>query len=632
MASIQNQFALRAQKSMSLMNASPSYEAVPEFQAPEGSTRIIQYSPNGQFFAYALPNEVVILNADNGSLVQSLAVSGAVEIAFSPKGTYLSTWERYVKPEDPNAQHANLRIFTTATGEEAMSFTQKAQENWQPSFPPSESHLVRTFNSEILLFPTSTSQPLTPSTPPTSRLKVDGLKQIWVGGGAEGEGVAVFVGEKKGAPATLSLYSIQTLKGSSPVATAKKTFYKADKITVKWNRAGNMVLFLTQTDVDRSNQNYYGETNLYLLALKGGFECRVALDKDGPIHDYNWSPNSREFGVVYGYMPSKTVLFDTQARPIHDLGLSSRNFLSFQPHSRLLLVAGFGNLSGNIDVWDRKSMKKVAEILAPDASHCAWSPDGMFIMTAILSPRLRVDNGLKIWYCTGGLMHDEKHSDLYQAIWRPIPLVQTPSFPLTIPAAPVPSVSVSSRPAAPAAVKPTGAYRPPGARGSPTPTLFLREDQGGLPRTNSNGSVSGPNGGMLGQQHHLGSFNRNQQRRNIPGAPPPSNDGQQQQQQQRGQGGKRGGNKKGSNGQNQGQQRKDDFVPTPVELGPVIEVATVDPEADPLAKRIRNLSKKLKAIEELKDKLNKGEKLEATQLSKIKSEHLIRQELASIEK
>lgn len=84
-------------------------------------------------------------------------------------------------------------------------------------------------------------------------------------------------------------------------------------------------------------------------------------------------------------MPSKTVLFDTQARPIHDLGLSSRNFLSFQPQSRLFLVAGFGNLSGNIDVWDRKSMKKVAEIVAPNASHCEWSPDGTFIMSPFFS-------------------------------------------------------------------------------------------------------------------------------------------------------------------------------------------------------------------------------------------------------
>jgi hypothetical protein len=113
-------------------------------------------------------------------------------------------------------------------------------------------------------------------------------------------------------------------------------------------------------------------------------------------------------------MPAKTVLFDAKANPVHDLGLSPRNFLCYQPQSRLLLVAGFGNLSGAIDVWDRKTMKKVAEILAPNATVCEWSPDGNYIMTATLSPRLRVDNGLKIWWCGGGLLHQELIPELYQ--------------------------------------------------------------------------------------------------------------------------------------------------------------------------------------------------------------------------
>jgi translation initiation factor 2A len=60
------------------------------------------------------------------------------------------------------------------------------------------------------------------------------------------------------------------------------------------------VLLLTQTEVDNSNMNYYGETGMYLLSAAGNFDCRVTLDKEGPIHDVSWSPNSKEFGVVYG--------------------------------------------------------------------------------------------------------------------------------------------------------------------------------------------------------------------------------------------------------------------------------------------------------------------------------------------
>ena len=39
---------------------------------------------------------------------------------------------------------------------------------------------------------------------------------------------------------------------------------------------------------------------MYLLSAAGNFDCRVTLDKEGPIHDFAWSPNSKEFGVVYG--------------------------------------------------------------------------------------------------------------------------------------------------------------------------------------------------------------------------------------------------------------------------------------------------------------------------------------------
>ena len=57
---------------------------------------------------------------------------------------------------------------------------------------------------------------------------------------------------------------------------------------------------LTQTEVDNTNKSYYGETGMYLLSAAGNFDCRVNLDKEGPIHDFAWSPKSKEFAVVYG--------------------------------------------------------------------------------------------------------------------------------------------------------------------------------------------------------------------------------------------------------------------------------------------------------------------------------------------
>jgi len=51
---------------------------------------------------------------------------------------------------------------------------------------------------------------------------------------------------------------------------------------------------------------------------------------------------------------------------------------------------------------------------------------------------------------------------------------------------------------------------------------------------------------------------------------------------------------------------------------------------DPISKKVRNLNKKLKAIDELKEKAKRGERLEATQLKKMEGEVEIRKELASL--
>lgn len=61
----------------------------------------------------------------------------------------------------------------------------------------------------------------------------------------------------------------------SPVS--QKTFFKGDKVQLKWNDEGSSVIVLAQTEVDKSNKSYYGETNLYILSANGGFDSRIQL-------------------------------------------------------------------------------------------------------------------------------------------------------------------------------------------------------------------------------------------------------------------------------------------------------------------------------------------------------------------
>lgn len=117
-------------------------------------------------------------------------------------------------------------------------------------------------------------------------------------------------------------------------------------------------------------------------------------------------------------MPAKTTIFDHRSNVVHDFGTAPRNFIAYNPQGRLLLTAGFGNLAGTMDVWDRRTLKKVVTIEASNTSHCEWSPDGRYIMCATLSPRLRVDNGVRIFHYAGSLMHMDSIDNLYAvSVW-----------------------------------------------------------------------------------------------------------------------------------------------------------------------------------------------------------------------
>ncbi|KAH8084085.1 eukaryotic translation initiation factor eIF2A-domain-containing protein [Filobasidium floriforme] len=675
MSAIESQYAFRAQKTIGLVNGDPSYAPSEDLPSEAVSAKTFKYSPTGRQFAYVHGSTINVIalsstssSTSSASLKRSFEVPNVIDLAFSPLGSYLFTWERMIKVDDGQAGHKNLKVWflgkenrmgveggglSVEEVREVAGFGQKSYDQWQPMVTDDESHLIRLSGpSEISIFsltPPTSLNPLPPKSEsdpssdlratsealglytPVSKVRSEStIRGLFLGpskrfgtGAADVDplagGLGVWVGEYKGQPASVNLYTLRSLRdvgnGALPVTQARKSFFKGDKVVLKWNKVGSMGLFLTTSDVDNSGKSYYGETNLYLVGLNGQFECKVALDKEGPIHDYAWNPNSREFSVCYGYMPARTVLFDLKANPIHSFEPKPRNFIAYQPQGRLFLNAGFGNLTGTIDVWDLKSRKKVSEFQAPNSTTCEWSPDGRYILTGTLSPRLRVDNGVKVWWCTGKLLHVQMVEELYQTSWRPGSVDSFPAFPLEMPAAPAPHTSVAqftpANKTTDESSKPVGAYRPPGARGTATPSIYKREDEGGaavMPSANGSGAIYVPG-------------TRTPRSRNIPGAPPGA--------------AKPNGNEgKGKKNKKNGAATGGNATPAAsAPSTPAVEVPPpiADGDADATQKKIRNLNKKLKAIVDLKERKAKGEVLEATQLKKIEGETAILQELKTLE-
>lgn len=338
------QFAHRTQRDIGITDAAPVYQPLAGFKKPEGNLRCCTYSPCGRYFAWASPEAVTIIDPSTAQQVLSLPISNVYELGFSPRGTFVITWERPAKDENGDATK-NLKVWRVV--EEGVSgqdkqplgrFVQKQQQGWNLQYTADEKYCARLVTNEVQFYESHDLVKV------WNKLRVEGVTNFALAPGSQNHAVAVFVPERKGQPAAVKVFNVPLF--TNPIS--QKTFFKGDKVQLKWNKLGSSLLVLAQTDVDRSGKSYYGETTLYLLSTTGAFDARVSLDKEGPIHDVSWSHNSREFGVVYGTMPPKATIFNHRAVATHSFPIAPRNTITFSPNGRFVLVAGFGNLAGQI--------------------------------------------------------------------------------------------------------------------------------------------------------------------------------------------------------------------------------------------------------------------------------------------
>ncbi|KAL4762869.1 translation initiation factor 2A [Aspergillus foveolatus] len=646
------QLAYRTVKGVGILDASPVYEPLAGFERPEGNLRCSAYSPDGRYFAWASPEKVTIIDPSVGHVVSTIPAENVFELGFSPLGTYLITWQRPSKDTNGDAVK-NLKVWQVAeleSGENRIvgQYVQKSQTGWNIQYSADEKLCARVVTNEVQFYQSDNLSKV------WNKLRVEGVADFALSPG-QNLSVAVFIPERKGQPAAVKVFLVPQF--GAPVS--QKTFFKGDKVQLKWNASGTSLIVLAQTEVDKTGKSYYGETTLYLLSSSGQFDSRVHLDREGPIHDVSWSPTSKEFGVVYGTIPAKTTIFNVRGVPKHSFPLTPRNTILFSPHGRFVLVAGFGNLAGQMDIYDmEKNYNKITTVEAANSSVCAWSPDGQTILTATTSPRLRVDNGIRLWHVSGALLYNEDINELYDVFWRPQSTIQ---HPLGDPFNPLPAPHASAiayLSTRKAPVKPAGAYRPPGARGQSTPLAFRREDQGGaayVPEgTATGGALNGPvrprrrvvpgaepveeflppgaapGGGVAlppgaDQPEKLSkSAARNKKKREArklkEGQPEESANSNPSPP----------GEKKKEGPRKNGQQQKQ---PNGTKAAPAA-AATPEPveEGAPTVqdKKIRGLLKKIRAIEDLKMRLAGGEKLEDTQMKKIQTEDSVRKELESL--
>ncbi|CAK4712508.1 hypothetical protein LEN26_003295 [Aphanomyces euteiches] len=435
----------------------------------------LHISPDGSKIAMVSQElGFVIRDTETSEVIAQVSNAGIQAAAWSPLGSQLVTWQRPVKDATDGG---NLIVWDAKNGSIIARFNQKtySRDQW-PSLQWSSDELIaaRLSNNGVQVF---NGRAIGAGS--IGNITLENTTNFSVAPGGLPYKIALFVPEKKGKPASVRIFPFPPNATQSHVAF--KSFYKAQEVKMKWSPNGNALIIETSTDVDTSGKSYYGETNLFFVQSDGQYDCSIPLTKEGAVHDVQWDPTSKGFVVIAGAMPSNATLYDNKACPVFEFGSAWRNVISWSPHGRFLCLAGFGNLPGNMDFWDRNKLKKLGSTKSECATCNGWSPDSRYFATATTHPRVRVDNGFKIFKYDGtGPVVSEARPELYDLQFRPAATGVYPNRPASPRSKDAEAVAAA---APPAPVK--QAYRPPRGDGA-LAAMLRREDGAGARKLDRN--------------------------------------------------------------------------------------------------------------------------------------------------
>ena len=556
---------------------------------------------------------ITIHDAINGRLITELPVLKADMVEFSPLGTYLVTWSR-----PSTAPGNNLCVWHIASAEMVASFSQKQQKKDILQWSGDESVCGHLVTNEVQLMRGDNLKGGI-----IAKCFHKGMTQFKLSpkAGTAGVSIGVFQPEKGGNPAKAALYTFSGEGTDVQGPTARTTMMNASEANMMWNSTGTSLLCHTSTDVDSSGASYYGATGLFVLTTSalGDMTEKVSQSKDGPIYAVAWSPNGDKFVVCNGVMPCHQTMYNAKAEMVYEFGAAHRNTIAWSPHSRFLCLAGFGNLAGQMDFYDIQKLKKIGT----NTSHCSvqygWSPDSRYFLTASLAPRMNVDNNFRIFKYDGvGPVVEHKFEQAFDVAFLPSPRELYPSRGRS------PRREGVQKPVRvieeKVAIKPA-AYRPPGASGSVSGGLADRLRREAAPVGKVKAAAYVPPSRVAG--------------RKIPGMPvgaAPNAKASRTPEELEKETQKKEAKKKADKERKVAEaKRKEEedaaaaaAAKAPAKAKPVSELTTVEAE-----KRVKNLKKKLKGIEDLKKK-NPAE-LNDDQRAKIASEGEISAEIAAIE-
>lgn len=210
------------------------------------------------------------MRTSDWTLVGELAQPRCAEMVFSPKSTFLITWQPFIINKDQPNGAPNLHVYKTDNWELYKTFTHKKQINWHLQWTDDETVCGHMINDDVIFYENNNFDCI------VHRINFAKIRGFSVAPGVAPFHVLCYTPSVAGQPGLSRLFQYPKFEAQQSVAN--KTFFQADKVEFHWNAKGTNALLVTSTEIDKTGASYYGKTTLHYMATDGN-SAMVTLGK-----------------------------------------------------------------------------------------------------------------------------------------------------------------------------------------------------------------------------------------------------------------------------------------------------------------------------------------------------------------
>lgn len=377
------------------------------FSRDKWTDMYVAWSPKGTYLATFHKQGIALWGGPKWKRLARFEHPGVKLIDFSPCERYLITWSNEApnNPRDPT----DIIVWDIKTGEKKRGFPSVQSPSW-PVFKWShdDKYFAKMGDGVISIYETPSMGLLNKKS-----VRIPDVQDFsW---SPSDNFISYWVPEDEQKPARVALMSIPERQ-----QVMSRNIYSVKECKMTWQENGDYLC----VKVDRFTRSKKGQfTNFELFHMREKGIPYDSLEIKDKIEAFAWEPCGNKFAIIHGASPRICVTFyQLQAGKVsllHTFEKMNANGLFWSPRGQYCVVAGLGDLGGDLEFVDTADMAVMSHGEHFKCTDVEWDPTGRYVCSIVSYWRYQVDTGYFVWTFQGRLLQKHQADRFYQLLWRP---------------------------------------------------------------------------------------------------------------------------------------------------------------------------------------------------------------------